>query len=86
MDIKELKKKSEAMDIVIDILAETGNKQMAYMQQSNKLNKKTQKILMNFNITDEQFDKFTNLLKQFEQMIDELIKEESIKEDSKDNE
>lgn len=66
MDIKELKKKSEAMDIVIDILAETGNKQMAYMQQSNKLNKKTQKILMNFNITDEQFDKFTNLLKQFE--------------------
>ena len=78
MDIEEMRKKSKAIDTIIDMLAETGDKRMICVQQKNRLKKKTDKILIDFNIGDAQLEDFAKLLEQFERLIDMWLKENNI--------
>lgn len=76
-DIEKLKMKKEAMDMFIDMFAEaTGDPRVIVFKKCKDFNRKLQDISLNENVTDEQFNQISGLLDQFEELIDDVLKEE----------
>lgn len=76
-NLEKIKAKHEAINMIMDIMAETGDARMVFAKEDRDFSEKTYKILINKEITDEQFIKLTSLLKQFSVMIDDCLKEEN---------
>lgn len=72
---EKAKKKSEMFDMFFDMLAETGDPRFVYVKKAKNFRKKLMDISTNDNVTNEQFEKLTNILEQFEKMIDDVVKE-----------
>ena len=77
--MKELEKRSNAIDTFIDMMSETGDINFILMKNYRNLNKKLQMI--NLTLDDEIAKKANNLFLQIENIIDDFIKENNIKED-----
>lgn len=77
--MEELKEKSKAIDIFIDMMSKTGDINFILMKNYRNLNKKLQMI--NLTLDDEIAKKANNLFLQIENIIDDFIKENNIKED-----
>ena len=75
-NIEEKKKKTEAFKMLIDMLAETGDARMVFVKEETDFHEKLHEISIDKSITDNQFTKLTSLLKQFETLIDDCLKEE----------
>ena len=74
-ELEELKKKSEAIDMIINIMAESGNPRFIFAKKERDLYNKMYKISMNNNIPDDKFKKMNNLLDQFEKMLNDIEEE-----------
>lgn len=72
---EELKKRREAIDMMLDIMAESGDPRFVFVKKENDLVRKMHEISIDNNISDDQFKKMNNLLDQFENMLND-IKEE----------
>ena len=75
--MKELEKRSNAIDTFIDMMSETGD--INFILMKNYRNLKLQMI--NLTLDDEITKKVNNLFLQIENIIDDFIKENNIKED-----
>lgn len=82
-NIDDLEKQKRNIDIFIDMLAETGIKQMTMMKAYRGLFNKTQKIMMNNNViaNEELAEKVENMFNQFEYVLDDFIKENKLEEE-----
>lgn len=74
-ELEELKKKSEAIDMILNIMAETGDPRFIFVKKEKDLQNKMHKISMNNNIPDDKFKKMNNLLDQFEKMLNDIEEE-----------
>lgn len=72
---EELKKRREAIDMMLDIMAESGDPRFVFVKKEKDLIRKMHEIFIDNNISDDQFKKMNNLLDQFENMLND-IKEE----------
>lgn len=72
---EELKKRGEAIDMLLDIMAESGDPRFVFVKKIRDLNRKMHEISIDNNISDDKFKKMNNLLDQFENMLND-IKEE----------
>lgn len=72
---EELKKRREAIDMMLDIMAESGDPRFVFVKKENDLGRKMHEISIDNNISDDQFKKMNNLLDQFENILND-IKEE----------
>lgn len=75
-NLEEIKKRSEAMDMIMDLLAETGDERMIFVSKANKLSNKIRDLSINYNVSKEKFKELTNIVEQFNKAIDETLKEE----------
>lgn len=74
-ELEELKKKSEAIDMILNIMAESGDPRFIFVKKEKDLHNKMHKISMNNNIPDDKFKKMNNLLDQFEKMLNDIEEE-----------
>lgn len=74
-ELEELKKKSEAIDMILNIMAESGDPRFIFVKKERDLQNKMHKISMNNNIPDDKFKKMNNLLDQFEKMLNDIEEE-----------
>lgn len=74
-ELEELKKKSEAIDMILNIMAESGDPRFIFLKKEKDLRNKMHKISMNNNIPDDKFKKMNNLLDQFEKMLNDIEEE-----------
>ena len=74
-ELEELKKKSEAIDMILNIMAESGDPRFIFVKKEKDLQNKMHKISMNNNIPDDKFKKMNNLLDQFEKMLNDIEEE-----------
>lgn len=74
-ELEELKKKSEAIDMILNIMAESGKPRFIFVKKERDLHNKMYKISMNNNIPDDKFKKMNNLLDQFEKMLNDIEEE-----------
>lgn len=72
---EELKKRGEALDMLLDMMAERGDPRFVFIKKERDLSRKMHKISIDNNISDDKFKKMNNLLDQFENMLND-IKEE----------
>lgn len=72
---EELKKRGEAISMLLDIMAESGDPRFVFVKKTRDLNRKMHEISIDNNISDDKFKKMNNLLDQFENMLND-IKEE----------
>ena len=72
---KELKKRGEALDMLLDMMAESGDPGFVFIKKERDLSRKMHEISIDNNISDDKFKKMNNLLDQFENMLND-IKEE----------
>lgn len=72
---EELKKRGEAIDMLLDMMAESGDPRFVFVKKIRDLNRKMHEISIDNNISDDKFKKMNNLLDQFENMLND-IKEE----------
>lgn len=72
---EELKKRREALDTLLDMMAESGDPRFVFVKKERDLGRKMHKISIDNNISDDKFKKMNNLLDQFENMLND-IKEE----------
>ena len=56
-ELEELKKKSEAIDMILNIMAESGDPRFIFVKKEKDLQNKMHKISMNNNIPDDKFKK-----------------------------
>lgn len=74
-ELEELKKKSEAIDMILNIMAESGDPRFIFVKKERDLQNKMHKISMNNNIPDDKFKKMNNILDQFEKMLNDIEEE-----------
>lgn len=72
---EELKKRGEAIGMLLDMMAESGDHRFVFVKKIRDLNRKMHEISIDNNISDDKFKKMNNLLDQFENMLND-IKEE----------
>ncbi len=72
---EELKKRGEAIGMLLDMMAESGDPRFVFVKKIRDLNRKMHEISIDNNISDDKFKKMNNLLDQFENMLND-IKEE----------
>lgn len=72
---EELKKRGEAIGMLLDMMAESGDPRFVFVKKIRDLNRKMYEISIDNNISDDKFKKMNNLLDQFENMLND-IKEE----------
>lgn len=72
---EELKKRGEAIGMLLDMMAESGDPRFVFVKKIRDLSRKMHEISIDNNISDDKFKKMTNLLDQFENMLND-IKEE----------
>lgn len=72
---EELKKRGEALDMLLDMMAESGDPRFVFIKKERDLSRKMREISIDNNISDDKFKKMNNLLDQFENMLND-IKEE----------
>nr|DAI07344.1 MAG TPA: hypothetical protein [Bacteriophage sp.] len=72
---EELKKRGEAIDMLLDIMAESGDLRFIFVKKRRDLSRKMYEISIDNSISDDKFKKMNNLLDQFENMLND-IKEE----------
>lgn len=72
---EELKKRGEALDMLLDMMAESGDPRFVFVKKERDLSRKMHEIFIDNNISDDKFKKMNNLLDQFENMLND-IKEE----------
>lgn len=72
---EELKKRGEALDMLLDMMAESGDPRFVFVKKERDLSRKMHEISIDNNISDDKFKKMNNLLDQFENMLND-IKEE----------
>lgn len=72
---EELKKRGEALDMLLDMMAESGDPRFVFIKKERDLSRKMHEISIDNNISDDKFKKMNNLLDQFENMLND-IKEE----------
>lgn len=79
--MKYMKEEAERTEINIRELARiTGNSAVIYKVAQIDLQKKLDLIALNMeNINESEYDELTNIMKQFEKIIDNYIKEKNIK-------
>ena len=73
---EELKKRGEAIGMLLDMMAESGDPRFVFVKKIRDLNRKMHEISIDNNISDDKFKKMNNLLDQFENMLND-IKEET---------
>ena len=74
---KKMEARSEVMDMILDMMAETTqDPRMIMVAKHNKQVRKIRDLSANEDITDEQFEKITQLIEQFDKLIDDVLKEE----------
>jgi len=79
MNIEEMKKKCEVSKMLLDMMCEvTQDKEMLCFRDSQNLNEKIVNTIKTESVTDEQYEKLIQIIKQFDNVIDEFIKEEKI--------
>lgn len=71
----ELKKRGEAIDMLLDIMAESGDLRFIFVKKIRDLSRKMHEISIDNSISDDKLKKMNNLLDQFENMLND-IKEE----------
>ena len=83
-NMENLKKRSESIDMLVNILAETGIKQMTMMKAHRNLYNKSQKVMMNDNViaNEELAEKVENMFNQFASVLDDFIKENKLEEEN----
>lgn len=72
---EELKKRGEALDMLLDMMAESWDPRFVFIKKERDLSRKMREISIDNNISDDKFKKMNNLLDQFENMLND-IKEE----------
>lgn len=72
---EELKKRGEAIDMLLDIMAESGDLRFIFVKKIRDLSRKMHEISIDNSISDDKLKKMNNLLDQFENMLND-IKEE----------
>lgn len=72
---EELKKRGEAIGMLLDMMAESGDPRFVFVKKIRDLSRKMHEISIDNNISDDKFKKMNNLLDQFENMLND-IKEE----------
>lgn len=72
---EELKKRGEAIDMLLDIMEESGDLRFVFVKKRRDLSRKMYEISIDNSISDDKFKKMNNLLDQFENMLND-IKEE----------
>ena len=82
-NMENLKKRSESIDMLVNMLAETGIKQMTMMKAHRNLYNKSQKVMMNDNViaNEELAEKVENMFNQFASVLDDFIKENKLEEE-----
>jgi hypothetical protein len=76
-ELKKLEAKSDALTMIMDMMAEmTEDPRMVMTARHNKSTIKIRDIALDDNTTDEQFEKITQLIEQFDKLIDDVLKEE----------
>lgn len=83
-NMENLKKRSESIDMLVNMLAETGIKQMTMMKAHRNLYNKSQKVMMNDNViaNEELAEKVENMFNQFASVLDDFIKENKLEEEN----
>lgn len=72
---EELKKRGEAIGMLLDMMAESGDPRFVFVKKIRDLSRKMHEISIDNSISDDKFKKMNNLLDQFENMLND-IKEE----------
>lgn len=71
---EEMKKKNEAMDMMINMLAEvTGDTRFVIMKKETEFHRKIQNIITDENVTDEKLKQINDLLYQFTKLVDDVL-------------
>lgn len=73
--IEGLKKKSEVMDMLLDMLAETGEPRAVCMKKMKELQNSVGKFYEDMDISDDKINKLASLLDQFAKMVKDLKEE-----------
>lgn len=83
-NMENLKKRSESIDMLVNMLAETGIKQMTMMKAHRNLYNKSQQVMMNDNViaNEELAEKVENMFNQFASVLDDFIKENKLEEEN----
>ena len=81
MDFEKMKKEKEAMDIIIDMMANTGISKFKILKNRNSLFNKISDLISSDDVlegSEELAEKVLSLIEQFENIIDDFIKENNI--------
>lgn len=78
MDLEKMKARRKVFSSIVDLLCETKDKRMLFFRDTNKFYQKLSSISITNDITDEQFNNLSILIKQFNELIDDFIKTEKI--------
>ena len=74
-DIEEIKEKNKAFEMIFDLLAKTGEPRFVFNKKTVDFSHKLMDLATNKEITDKQFEKISNLIDQFNKLIDNVLKE-----------
>ena len=83
-NLEELKKKSEAIDTLLDIMAKTGDPRFVFLKKERDFHNRMLEISTDINITDRIFKRFNNLIDQFQKFINETIEFHKISKNFKE--
>lgn len=83
-NLEELKKKSEAIDTLLDIMAKTGDPRFVFFKKERDFHNRMLEISTDINITDRIFKRFNNLIDQFQKFINETIEFHKISKNFKE--
>lgn len=78
--MEEMEAKSQAMNMIINIFAESGDKRAVLIKKYREFGEIVEKFIKGVDITEAQFEKAINLFDQFTQLLDEVLKGESEEE------
>lgn len=82
-NLEDMKKRKKTMDMMLELICKvTNDKSVLFYRETNKLQDK----LFNLSIAklkDEQYEKLINITEQYNDIVDDFIKEENIKIEEK---
>lgn len=75
-NLEEMEKKSQAIDMLIDMLAEgTGDQRFVFVKKNKNFMNKCHEISMDKKVKKEKFEKLNNLIDQFTKLIDDVMED-----------
>lgn len=81
---EELKKRKEAIDMILDVMAESGDPRFVFVKKERDFHNRMLEISTDINITDRIFKRFNNLIDQFQKFINETIEFHKISKNFKE--